>query len=145
MQFSKCPWMLAAVLNPATRCHQKTFRKTTSSRDAVESISRCIHSLNHFIKWCLLKKRAIGSQGQCSHMHINLCRWSWGFRRGSGRRCRAGWTGSSAGPPGSTDGTVSSSDKTAWCWGSTEHRARAYRPSEEEEEEEEREGGKWHK
>ena len=59
----------------------------------------------------------------------NLCRWSWGCRRGSGRRYPAEWTDSSAGPPGSTAGTAPSSYTTAGWWGSTEHRARAYRPS----------------
>lgn len=78
---------------------------------------------------------------------INLCRWSWGCRRGSGRRYRAGWTDSSAGPPGSTGGTVPSSDRTAGWWGNTGRTARAYRPSEEEEEGEERmtliDAGSW--
>lgn len=41
--------------------------------------------------------------------------------------------GSFAGPPGSTGGKVSSSDRTAGRWGKTEHTTRAYRPSEKKE------------
>lgn len=41
--------------------------------------------------------------------------------------------GSFAGPPGSTGGRGSSSDRTAGRWGKTEHTARAYRPSKKKE------------